>query len=165
MGQQLLIFMVISMLVGGLGGNALSKMNPFNKSNKVAIAKQESHKEEYFKDKTKGYEWKIKESSKGQTPVIKKESFLTKWLGTLVKIGAILLIGSLFLGVNLFKYVRRLKDLSFRATKTLTQVIVGTQKAKPKMNGEEKILSKELGIALDEDSKKLVREIKSDKSI
>ena len=165
MGQQLLIFMVISMLVGGLGGNALSKLNPFNKSNKVAIAKQESHKEEYFKDKAKGIEWKMSERTKGQTPVIQKKSFIDKWLGALIKIGAILLIGSVILGTNLFKYVRRLKDLSFRATKTLTQVIVGTQKAKPKMNGEEKILASELASALDEDSKKLIREIKSDKSI
>ncbi len=164
MGQQLMIFMVISMLVGGFGGNALSKLNPF-KAGKVAVAKQESQKEEYFKDKAKGIEYRLTERSKGQTPVIKKQSFVDKWLGALVKIGAILLIGSLFLGVNLFKYIRRLKDLSFKATKTLTQVIVGTQKAKPKMNGEEKILSGELASALDEDSKKLVREIKSEKSI
>ena len=44
-------------------------------------------------------------------------------------------------------------------------MIVGTQRAKPKMNGEEKVLSTDWASAIDEESKKLVRDNKSEKSI
>ncbi len=164
MGNQMIMLLVVGGLLGLFGGNAVSKLNPF-KAGKVAIAKHELQKEEYFKDKVKGVEYRITERSKGKTPVIEKKSFIDKSFTALVKIGVIFFLLSIFLGVNVIKYIRKLKTLSVSSTKALTQMIVGTQKAKPKMNGQEKILSTELATALDEDSKKLVREIKSEKSI
>lgn len=165
--NNLVILLVVGSLLGLFGGNALSKLNPF-KAGKVLVVKQESQREEYFKDKIKGIEYKISEKNKGQTPVRQKKtigSFIDNSFQTLIKLGLILLIGSLVLGVNLFKYVRKLKDLSVKSIKALKQVVVGVNNAKPKMNGEGKTLTGELSKSMDEDSKKLVNEIKNEKSI
>ncbi len=167
MVNQMVILLVIGSVLGLFGGNVISKLNPF-KTGKVAVAKQEMQKEEYFKDKIKGVEYRITERSKGQTPVKQKRtigSIIDNSFQALIKIGLIMLIASLFLGVNLFKYVRRLKNLSVSSMKALTQVVVGTQKAKASMNGEKEKLRASLRDELDQDSKKIVREIKDEKSI
>jgi len=141
MGNQMIILLVVGSLLGLFGGSAISKLNPF-KAGKVAIVKQESQKEEYFRDKVKGIEWKMTERAKGSAPAKQSfgqsiGSFVDKSIKAIISLTIILFVGSIVLGVNLFGYVKRLR-------KTLTQLIVGTQKAKTKMNGEEKTLSNEL---------------------
>ncbi len=161
-GNAFIIMLVIGALLGFGGRGVLSNMNPF-KAGKVAIVKQESQREEYYRDKVKGIEYKMTERAKGSAPAKQTlgqsiGSFVDKSIKAIISFTIILFVGSLVLGVNLFGYVKRLR-------KTLTQLIVGTQRAKPKMNGEEKTLSTELASAMDEESKKLVRDIKSEKSI
>lgn len=162
MGNQMIMLLVVGSLLGLFGGNAISNLNPF-KAGRVAVTKQEAQKEEYFKDRVKGIEYKMIERSKGQTPAKQTlgssiGSFVDKSIKAIISFALILFLGSLLFGVNLFSYVRKLR-------KTLTQLIVGTQNAKTKMNGEEKTLSNELASSMDEASKKLVRDIKSEKSI
>ncbi len=164
MGNQFLIMLVIGSVLGMFGSSAISKLNPF-KSSKVTVAKQEMQKEEYFKDKVKGIEYKMTEKSKGQTPVKASlgqsiGSFVDKSIKAIISFALILFVGSLVLGVNLFGYVRKLKKLVFSRTKALRQTVAGIQEVKGKMNGEEEKLRASLKDKHDEETELLVKQIK-----
>lgn len=136
MGNQFLMAVVVmSMLGGGLLGSKLTSLNPFSSRNKVAIAKSESSKEEYFRDKVKGIEYRAKESYKNRTPVVSKRTvgerignFIDKSFQLLIflAIGGFALF--LLTGINILKVIKRLKNALTSTTKTLTQVIRGTIK-------------------------------------
>lgn len=157
MGNQMIMLLVVGSLLGLFGGNAISNLNPF-KAGRVAVAKQEMQREEYFKDKIKGVEYKITERSKGQIP--QKQtlgnsvgSFVDKSIKAIISFFLISVVASLVFGINLFKYVGRLR-------KTVKQMVQGIEKAKPKLNGTENILKIELSQKMDEESKSVVDEIK-----
>jgi len=169
MGNQFLIAIVVmSLLGGGLLGSKISSLNPFSSKNKVAVAKSESTKEEYFRDKIKGVEYRAKESYKNKTPVVTKRTlgqilgnFIDKSLRLLIFLSIAGIALFWFTGINIINVFKRLK----RTTKALTQVIRGTQEAKKKMNGEQEKLRSALKEELDEDSKKIVKDIKMDNNI
>ncbi len=167
-GNSFIILLVIGMLMGGVGMKGLSSLNPF-KAGKVAVVKQESQKEEYFKDKVKGIEYRMTSKNKAQAPAKKTfgqsiGSFIDKSL-KLIVLGV---IASVLFGTNLFvyffRYIKKLKNTLIRKDKALRQTIVGVQEAKIKMNGEEKILIESLKDKQDEDTKLLIKEIKLGKS-
>ena len=162
MGNQMIMLLVVGGLLGLFGGNAISKLNPF-KARRVVVVKQEMQREEYFKDKVKGIEYRITERSKGQTPVKQKKtigSFIDNSFQAIIKLTIVMFIGSLLLGVNLFKYIRRLKTLTLNAMKGLKQTVKAIEIAKPKLNGEEKVLKEQLARNQDEDTKLLIDKIK-----
>lgn len=168
-GNAFIIMLVIGILMGGFGMKGLSSLNPF-KAGKVAITKQESHKEEYFRDKVKGIEYRMTSKNKAQAPAKRTLSqsigdFVATFWKMLIAIGVVSLGIFWLTGINVVKKMRELIKSRNSHRKLNHQLVVGTQNAKKKMNGEQETLSTELGNALDEDSKKLVREIKSEKSI
>jgi len=166
-GQTFLIMIVVGALLGVFGSSTISRLNPF-KAKKVPVAKQQAEKTEYFRDKVKGVEYKLTEKSKGQTPVIQKQTIgglIDRFIKQVVAVGVILFLGSLVFGRNLFVSVKKMKNELFAKTKTLKQLVVGVSKAKAKMNGEKIILTDNLSKATDEDSKKIINEIKNEKSI
>ena len=159
MSNQIIILMLVGALVGFWGKGAVSSLNPFKSSTaKVQVVKNESQKEEYFRDKVKGIEYRMSKKGQEQTPVKKTlgssvGSFIDNFWSSIVKIG--ILFGVIFFmtGINLFKYILRLR-------KTLTQLVKGIDKAKPRLNGEQKALKEELSSAMDEDSKRVVDDLK-----
>ena len=164
MGNQFLILLVVGALLGFGGRGVLSNLNPF-KAGKVAVVKQESQKEEYYKDKIKGIEYKMTERAKGSAPTKQTlgqsiGSFVDKSIKGIISFTIILFLGSIVLGVNLFGYVRKLKNLVFSRTKALRQTVAGIQEVKGKMNGEEEKLRASLKDKHDEETELLVKQIK-----
>lgn len=158
MGNQFIIMLVVGSLLGLFGGNAINKLNPF-KAGKVAVVKNESHREEYFRDKVKGIEYRVNEKNKDQAPA--KQTIgqsIGSFIDKSIKLIILGFVVSLFFGVNIFGYVLRLR-------KTVRQLVVGTANAKKELNGEGKILTTNLAKVMDSDAKKMVNEIKNEKSI
>jgi len=162
MGNQLMIGMLVfAMLSGTVGGIGLSKMFRGNKS--ANVAKSEQNREEYFRDKVKGIEYKMKEGYKNQTPV---KTTLGQKLGNLVDnfiglfvVGAIFvffLMPGVFWGV-----VNRLRHSLKVHRNALKQTIDGIEKAKPKLNGEEEKLKEALRDKQDTATKKIVADLKN----
>ncbi len=168
MGNQFLILLVVGALLGFGGRGVLSSLNPF-KANKVAVVKQESQTEEYFRDKIKGIEYRMTSKNKAQTPVKQTlgqsiGSFIDKSIKVIIAFFILGVLLFFFTGINIFKHVRRLKGLLVRKDKALRQTISGIQEAKIKMNGEGKILVEKLRDKQDEDTKLLIKEIKLGKT-
>lgn len=168
MGNQFLILLVVGALLGFGGRGVLSNLNPF-KASKVAVVKQESHREEYFRDKVKGIEYRMTERNKGSTPVKQTlgqsiGNFVDKSIKAIITFFVLGVMLFLFTGINIFKHVRRLKGLLVRKTKALRQTISGIQEAKIKMKGEKEILLETLKDKQDEDTKLLIKEIKLGKT-
>jgi len=163
------IMVVVFLLVfGGFAGSKISSLNPFSNKNKVAIAKSESSKEEYFRDKVKQIEYRSKESYKNKTPVVTKRT-IGDTIGNFIDTSLRLLffLGIFGIGLALFatdRFVRVIKKLK-STSKTLVQVVRGNQKAKNVMNGEKKKLDSALKEELDEESKKIVSDIKHENNI
>ena len=167
-GNMFLIMIVIVALLGFGGRGVLSNLNPF-KAGKVAVVKQESQKEEYFRDKVKGIEYRMTSKNKAQAPV--KKTFgqsIGNFIDKSMKIIVIGIIASVLLSTNLFvhffKYVKKLKNILLRKDKALRQTISGIQEAKIQMNGEKDILLGKLKDKQDEDTKLLIKEIKLGKT-
>lgn len=158
MGNQFIILLVVGSLLGMFGGNAISKLNPFKGGGKTQIVKNEFQREEYFNDKIKKIEYRIKEKNTERTPVkrtlaSKAGNFVENFFGGLIKFAIVGVILFFLTGINIFKIFLRLR-------KTLRQVVKGIEKAKPLLNGEQAKLKEKLSRAMDDESKLLVDEIK-----
>jgi len=167
MNAQMMI-VVMLLLFGGLAGAKVSSLNPFSSKNKVAIAKSESSKKEYFRDKVKGIEYRAEESYKNKTPVVTKRTlgdkignFIDKSFQLLVFLGFAGVALFFFTGINIINVFKRLN----KTRKALIQVVRGTQEGKKKMNGEQEKLRSALKEELDEESKRIVSDIKHDNNI
>lgn len=166
MGNQMIILLVIGGLLGLFGGNAISKLNPF-KAGRVAVVKQESQREEYFRDKVKNIEYRMTERSKNQAPSNAGTSIGSR-VGRFVDNSLKLIIGFFILGIillfltgiNIFKFTKNIIIKLNSTRKALKQTVQGIEKAKPKLNGNENILKTELAKGMDEESKLLIDEIK-----
>jgi len=155
----LVTVLILGLMVGTSGGNFISKLNPFSGS-RTHVEKSETQREEYFRDKVKGIEYRVEERTKNRTPSSssasigsKVGSFIDSSLNFIIGFFIVGVILFLFFGVNIFRYVKRIG-------KTLKQVIIGIQKSKEKMNGEKEILRQSLSSELDADSKKVISDIK-----
>lgn len=167
MNAQMMI-VVMLLLFGGLAGAKVSSLNPFSSKNKVAIAKSESSKEEYFRDKAKQIEYRVTESYTNKTPVVTKKTIGTT-IGDFIdnSLRVIFFLGLFGIGLALFasdKFIKVMRKLK-ATSKTLVQVVRGNQKAKNVMNGEKKKLDSALKEELDQESKKIVSDIKHDNNI
>jgi len=178
MGGNLMLYGLIAMFIfGGIGGLKIGKLNPF-KGKPAIVQKTQQTKEEYFKDKIKGIEWKSKESSKGQNSqnnaapatigsridaLINSSLYLILWF-------FIIGLGILWLtGFNIFK---RFKDLIFKlnesrkeataSRKALKQTVKGIQAAKPRMNGDFEVLLDKLRDAHDDETEGIVKKMKNE---
>lgn len=167
-GNMFLIMIVIGALLGFGGRGVLSNLNPF-KAGKVAVVKQESQKEEYFRDKVKGIEYRMTSKNKAQAPA--KKTFgqgIGEFIDKSMKLIVFGIIASFLFGTNLFvhffKYVKKLKNTLMRKDKALRQTITGIQESKIIMNGEKEILLGKLSDKQDEDTKLLIKEIKLGKT-
>ena len=164
--NNFLILLVVGALLGMFGGNAISKLNPF-KVSRTQVVKQESSKEEYFRDKVKGFEYRMREKNKGQTPTNARTSIGSS-IGQFIDNSFKLVIGFfvvglvvLFLtGINIFKWTKNILVQLNSTRKALKQTVKGIEKAKPKLNGNDNILKNELAKGMDEESKLLIDEIK-----
>ena len=170
MSNFLIGALVIGVLLGGFGGSAISKLNPFKDTGKVSVVKQETQREEYFKDQIKGIEYRIKEKGQSQAPVKqtlggKIGSVIDNSFRMVISFLLITLAVFFFTGINIVKVILDLRRKVTAYRKTLTQTVVGVQNAKTKLNGSKDVLKNELAIAMDSDSKKLIDEVKHEKSI
>lgn len=167
-GQLLIMVLVVGILFGGVGRGFLSKINPF-KAKTVAVQKDQGVKEEYFKDKIKGIEYRYKETHKSQNTQPATSGTLGQRIGNFIDSSIRLIIGFiifgiilLFLtGINIFKYVKRILIELNAHRRALKQTIKAVDSAKPKLNGEDKTLKAELAKFQDEETKILINKIKN----
>lgn len=177
--QLLMIVLVGGLLFGAFGGLKLGKLNPFKSSKATVTLKDEGNKEEYFKDKIKGIEYKSKETYKTQNKQASgaTASTIGSRIGNLIdssiQLIMFVLIGGVvlfvFTGINIFKYIKRAgslaKDAALEANryrKALKQTVKAIDKASPKMNGEDKVLKELLDRKQDEDTKTIINEMKNE---
>lgn len=168
MGNQFLIgLMVFSLLFGAFGGAKLANLNPFSSKNKVAIQKSETQREEYFKDKIKGIEYRVSEKEQNRTPVVsnltlgqKVGSFIDNSFQVIIAMVIFSVVVFYFTGINLFRVFRKLIKKVSNYRKALKQTVTGVEKAKIKLNGEKEVLKNELAKEQDSASKVLIDKIK-----
>lgn len=169
--------LVFGILFGGLGFSKLGKLNPF-KSKAAIVQKDEGRSSEYFKDKIKGIEYRSETTHKSQNT---NNAAVSNTIGgtignfidsSLALIKFVLIVGVLlllFTGINIFKYIKRAgaiaKDALSEANryrKGFKQTVKAIQAAKPKMNGEFDILIDKLRDAHDDETEKIVKEMKNE---
>jgi hypothetical protein len=173
-GQMLIILLVGAFLFGGIGGAKISGLNPFkgNKAQKQSVQKAEESKEEYFKDKIKGIEYRAKESSKSQNKEAVGVANATigqrvgdiidsslRLIITFIVVGFLILF---FTGFNIFKKVRALAKKANTYRKGLKQTVKAIAKAKGTMNGEYSKLAVELKDTHDDETEGIVKEMKNE---
>jgi len=168
-GQVLLIVLVVGIVFGGFSGNILSKLNPF-KAKPGIMQKEQGNKEEYFRDKIKGIEYRSKETHKYQNRENSGNATVGQKVGNFIDSSIqfiiFFIIGGLallyFTGFNIFKRFRNLlKDLKAHK-RALKQTVKAVDIAKPKLNGEDRVLKEELAKAQDEATKILINKMKNE---
>lgn len=166
MNNLLIGVLVFGLLFGGFAGSKVSKIFPSFNNSRV-VEKSQSDREEYFRDKVKGIEYRYTEKTKNQSPAKqtlgqKVGSIIDNFFQLIIGIFIFLLVGSFILGINLFKFVTGLIRKTRELGKALKQTVHGVEKAKIKMNGEKEILKEALKDKQDASTKKLISEIKNE---
>jgi len=169
--NMLLIVGVIGLLFGTFGGAKLSKFGLF-KGKPSITQKSEENREEYFKDKAKQIEYRYKHKSTSQNKQVVQGAPSTiggrigSFIDSSIQLIVMVIIGGFilmyFTGINIFK---KIKDATLKANryrKALKQTVKGVQVASPKLNGEDKMLKIELSKAQDEDTKRLINDMKNE---
>lgn len=166
MGNSLMIgVLVFGLLFGAFGGAKISNLNPFKSSG--VTQKSEGSKEEYFNDKIKGIEYRLKEQTKNQQPSNAGNSIGMR-IGRFIDNSIQLIIGFIifgfvllfFTGINVFRWVKNILTQLNAHRKALKQVVTGVQVAKQTMNGDKEKLQIALATEMDSDAKKLISDIK-----
>lgn len=162
MDKVLIGTLVFGLLFGGLAGSKLSNLNPFSSKNKVAVETSDYQKRETFRDKVKGIEHTYEERSKNKIPHVQKETIgqkvgriIDNFIGLLIISFIFGILIFVFTGINIFNYIKKL-------TTALRQTVKGIDKAKTKLNGQEKVLKDELSKSQDAETKKIVGNMKND---
>jgi hypothetical protein len=172
MNNVLIGVLLFGLLLGGLGGSNLAKLNPFGGlSRPKAVQKSEGQREEYFRDRIKGIEYRFSENIKEQNRENSESpstigGSIGAFIDSSIQFIIIFVIGGLlllfFTGFNVFKYVKVMKQRLMETRKALKQTIKAVEKAKPKMNGDSQVLKTELKNAHDEASDLLIRKLKNE---
>ena len=168
-GQLMMILLVVGLIFGGLGGLKLASLNPF-KAKAGIVQKDEGHKTESYRDKIKGIEWRSEErykmQNKGTTPSGGSigsaiGNFIDKSIQLIIFVTIAGVILFFVTGINIFKRFKQIAQDANRYRKALKQTIKAVDVASPNMNAEDKILKAMLAMKQDEDTKKLISEIKN----
>jgi len=170
--ELLIIVLVAGVLFGGLGGLKVAKLNPFSRTKAAgSIQKDEGRKSEYYRDKIKGVEYRNEETYKNQnnTNLAGSDTIGSKigrFIDSSIRLIIFVLIGGLILffvtGINIFKRFKQIGKEIYQYKKALKQTVKAVDVAKPKMNGEAKILKDLLAMKQDEDTKNLIAKLKNE---